>query len=318
MSNIVKVLYGSHLFGCAVPSSDHDYKLVHLESLKDLLFKDTHAVNTKTGEGNEKVESEDYSLRFYLQMLAKGQVIAMDMFFAPDSHLTFGNKEVWEGIKALKPYIITQNLGPFSGYSKAQAQRYGSKGKKLLTVQHAIHLLSSMKPKTPLEQEDCFNFLVRELSGLEGVSTGIERVNKGVDIFGEIRHLKICGKSFGATTAFDLWIGPLKELEATYGERARLATTGLDYKALYHCVRICREAVELLNTGELIFPRPEAALLLQVRTGALPDDQIREIVDENLLLLDDAMKTSSLPKKPDWDKINEFIFDVQQSFVCGF
>ena len=321
-AQIVKVLYGSRLFGCAIPSSDCDYKLIHLESLRDLLFKDTHAVNSKSGEGADKVEVEDFSLRFYLSMLAKGQVIATDMFFAPESHLTFGNREIWEGVKKLKPYIITQQVGPFMGYSRSQAWKYSNKGAKLLTVQAALRILNEVQPKPyakPLSEDlqlQGFDRICSELRGMEGISFTDENLKrKGVQ--GVIRHIVICGKSFGETTSFDLWLGPLTELEKSYGERARLSTTGLDVKAQYHCVRICREAIELLTTGELVFPRPEADLLLKIRSGQMPEDQIRATVDENMLLLETAYKTSSLPQKPDWIKINDFIYDVQSSFLAS-
>jgi len=50
----------------------------------------------------------------------------------------------------------------------------------------------------------------------------------------------------------------------TFGDRAKAAAKdgAFDRKAMYHAVRIIDEAVELLETGNLVFPRPMTILPL--------------------------------------------------------
>ena len=296
---IFKAIYGSHLFGCSVPESDEDYKCVHMETLSDLLFTDNHARQDKDESGKVKVETEDYSLRFYLKMLAGGQVIATDMFFTPRQFWT-SHTSIWEDLLELKPHIISKRVGPFCGYARSQAHKYGNKGKKLLSVQLALKLLHAKVP---------FDTLATELCGLEGIGFKTEMTPNR-----PVRHITICEKSFGETTAYPLWITPLEALEARYGERARLSTSGLDLKAQYHTVRICREAIELLRDHTITFPRPEAELLLRIRTGVLSDDALRECVEAQLAELESAMGHSTLPDGPDWPVINDFIYSKQKLF----
>jgi len=302
METVFTTLYGSHLFGCAVASSDEDYKSIHLESLQDILFKDTHALQSKNESGPVKIEGESYSLRFYLDRLASGNVIAMDMFFAPKSFWRGPhNTALWEDLQELAPHILTSNIKPFCGYARNQALKYGNKGLKLLTVQKAIKLLNANAP---------FEELQVELRGLEGIKFTTEHAAGG-----DIRHLNICGKSFGETTAYSLWLPPLIELEAQYGERARLSQTGLDLKAQYHAVRICAEAIEFLTTGRITFPRPEAQLLLKIRSGSYGEESLRDLVDAMIFELDTCKPLPTLRKTPDWDVINGFIYDTERSFI---
>ena len=306
MNCVFTTLYGSHLFGCAVASSDEDYKSIHLESLKDLLGHngDTHAVNTLDSSGVCKVEQESFSLRFYLAMLAKGQVIAMDMFFSPKQFWRESvNQAFWGELQLLKPHILTSNLKPFGSYAKNQAFKYGNKGLKLLTVQKTIRLLEANEP---------FEKLVIELVGMEGIKFTTEHAAGG-----DIRHISICGKSFGETTAYSLWLPPLRVLEQHYGERARLSTGGLDLKAQYHTVRICSEALEFLSTGHITFPRPEAMTLLKIRSGAFTEEALRELVDTKMHELESCVVTSSLRPEPDWDVINDFIYSIEKDFLAG-
>ena len=301
MRQIFRTLYGSHLFGCAVATSDEDYKSIHLEDLEDLLFKDTHAVNSKDETGPTKIEYESYSLRTYLNMLAAGQVIATDMFFAPKEFHRWRTGPLWDELLTLKPYVITRNITPFAGYARGQSYKYGSKGTKLKTVQKAIELL---------EKGVDFSELANTLKGMEGIDYSTEHAAGG-----DIQHIKICGKDFGETTDYKLWLDPLRRIEKQYGERARLSTNGIDLKAQYHAVRICSEAIELLSTGNLTFPRPEAPILRKIRAGKMQEEALRDLVDTKLIELTQVKILDSLPAKPDHEKIDDFIFSAEKDFL---
>jgi hypothetical protein len=172
---------------------------------------------------------------------------------------------------------------------------------KLLTVQKALELLRANTP---------FDKISLELVGMEGVEFKTE-----LTAGRPIRHICICGKSFGETTAYPLWISPLETLEARYGDRARLSTSGLDLKAQYHTIRICREAIELLQDHTITFPRPEADLLYKIRTGYFADEVLREMVEVDTAALEVALQKSTLPEQPNWPMINDFIFDVEKAFL---
>jgi hypothetical protein len=86
-----------------------------------------------------------------------------------------------------------------------------------------------------------------------------------------------------------------------YGARSRAAMNneGVDWKALMHAVRICDQAHELLATGHVTFPRPNAANLLQIRLGLRPYAEVAEQIEAGMKGLDGAMETSALRAQPD-------------------
>jgi hypothetical protein len=92
-----------------------------------------------------------------------------------------------------------------------------------------------------------------------------------------------------------------KHLFDEYGQRALLAekNEGVDWKAMMHATRVCREAEELLLTHTITYPRPEAALLRQIRKGELPYKRVAELLEAGLERLEECQQLSTLPEGPD-------------------
>ena len=92
MEIIVQMRFGAHLYGTATVESDLDLKAVYLPEARDILLQRVRpSVNeTRTRPPGEKntaadVDFEAYSLQRYMELLAEGQSVAIDMLFAPDS-----------------------------------------------------------------------------------------------------------------------------------------------------------------------------------------------------------------------------------------
>ena len=67
------------------------------------------------------------------------------------------------------------------------------------------------------------------------------------------------------------------KLIAGYGERStRAAESSVDFKSLSHAVRVYEQAIELLDTGTLTFPRPNAADLLAIKQGKADLDAVKD------------------------------------------
>ncbi len=85
---------------------------------------------------------------------------------------------------------------------------------------------------------------------------------------------------------------------------------GVDWKALSHAVRVARQAIELLRTGEVIFPRPEAAHLRAIKLGELPYAQVAEEIDDLLPAVEREAALSTLPETADIAWIDDFVAEV--------
>ena len=102
-----------------------------------------------------------------------------------------------------------------------------------------------------------------------------------------------------------------------YGHRAYKASLsgGKDYKSLSHAVRIASEAIELLTTGKITFPRPDAELLKKIKTEQMPYEQVAEMIEQGLVDLHEAHEKSTLRDEPDREWAQNFIYDIYSDVV---
>ena len=91
MDIIVEMRFRAHLYGTETATADLDLKAVYLPSARDILLqraaaaapsgdRKQHGARNAPGD----VDREVYSLQRYVQLLAEGQTVALDMLFAPD------------------------------------------------------------------------------------------------------------------------------------------------------------------------------------------------------------------------------------------
>jgi hypothetical protein len=82
---------------------------------------------------------------------------------------------------------------------------------------------------------------------------------------------------------------------------------GVDWKALSHAVRVGTQALELLKTGHITFPLPNAARVLAIKTGQLPYREVADEIEDFLAKVEVAASESSLPDEPDHQWIEDFV-----------
>ena len=63
-----------------------------------------------------------------------------------------------------------------------------------------------------------------------------------------------------------------------------------------------------METGKLIFPRPERKLLLKIRNKELSYDSLQSMLDELLNRIDEAMISTELPDSPDLEFADNLIY----------
>jgi len=87
---------------------------------------------------------------------------------------------------------------------------------------------------------------------------------------------------------------------------------GYDTKYAAHVVRLGLQGEELLRTGRISLPMPEAdrALTLKVRTGRFSLAEVSELISEAEHRLGDAFATSPLPEQPDISNVEQWMLTV--------
>ena len=80
MKVLTKVLVGSRLHGLDNPTSDYDYRGIHLHPLKDVLSPFKKLKNTDWIEGDE--DNTSYELADFCKLATKGNATILEVFFS--------------------------------------------------------------------------------------------------------------------------------------------------------------------------------------------------------------------------------------------
>lgn len=99
-------------------------------------------------------------------------------------------------------------------------------------------------------------------------------------------------------------------------ERAELeAAHGYDTKHASHLVRLIFQGKEALMEGHITLPRPEAPMLLDIRNGGVPYDDLLDLVGDFDKEFDEMYKISPLPREPNRKAIEELTIDITEKFL---
>lgn len=323
---LVKMMFGSHVYGTNLPTSDQDFKGVFIPDAQDLVMqRASKHIRSSTKKDDSKrntaedVDDESFSFQTYMELIRQGQTVALDMLFTPErfycSDVPVSDR--WREIVANRQNLIHKGTNAFVGYTKAQAAKYGHKGDRL----SALNLFSkAMKDWDGRRELGSYHAeiaaLVQEAASKEAEIVYIPSPN-GISDVKDIPHLQLANRKVSYTCTVDYARQVYQFVIEKYGHRARLAESanGVDWKATMHAVRIAAEAKELLLTGHITFPRPEAALLLAIRQGQLPYEQVEDLIDQGLADIKDAETKSTLAESPNHSLMDELVSNAHWSAI---
>jgi predicted nucleotidyltransferase len=322
MREIVRIKFGSHLYGTETPESDLDFKAVFVPDARDILLgrvRESIGTTTKVaGEiknTSEDVDLEAYSLQKFLNLVADGQTVAMDMLFTPAWMHVVVPDTLWLQIWDEKHHLLSRQVRGFIGYCKTQANKYGIKGSRVAASRAARDLFSVIPPQTKVREiDEAMPFTLR-FPNVEHIAV------VDVEIRGQgktVPHLEVCNRKIPFTTTAKEACAIVDRLFTEYGKRALAAerSEGIDWKALSHAVRVGRQAIELLETEKVTFPRPEAAHLIAIKRGQLAYQAVAEEIEQLLVKVEQAAERSTLPEKPNQAWIDDFVAEVYRREVC--
>jgi hypothetical protein len=314
MDLLVEMQFGSHLYGTATPQSDLDFKAVYLPDARDILLQRvqntmTHAPDKPHGEKNAPgdVDREIHSLQRYLELLAEGQTMALDMLFAPESAMTRPPSALWLEIQANAPRLVTRRASAFLRYCRQQANIYGIKGSRVSAARQALAVLVDAEAKYGTAAK--LAVAETELEAAIGISEHVTLIHLPTPADTLVRHFEVCGKKMPFTSSIKSAREIAQRLVNEYGQRALQAerNEGIDWKALSHAVRVGREALELLQTGKITFPLPYATEILSIKRGERTYEAVAETIDRHLVDVEEAAVLSSLREEPDFAFMDELV-----------
>lgn len=324
IKTIVRLRFGSHLYGTATPDSDLDIKAVYLPTARNILLQRVKPAITNNrdkarGEKNtaDDTDFEAYSPAKFLDLLADGQTVALDMLFAPASALLEPPDPLWHDIQALAPRLFSKKSTAFVSYCRQQARKYGVKGERLGAVRLALDSLTRIE--SVYGSNEKLATATAELHTLAQGHPLLAIIQLPNPNGGSATYLDIAGKKAIFSASIKSARDMVQNLYDDFGARTQAAEAnqGVDWKAMSHAVRIAAQAVEFLQTGSITFPRPHAAHLLAIKCGHLSYAVVSAEIEDLLTQVEAAAAASHLPDDIDASITDDFVAHLHERIVRG-
>jgi len=170
-------------------------------------------------------------------------------------------------------------------------------------LRKAFHLLSGCNP-------NIISFLWNRPDHYTHISNGGEILLGGKHLFLSRRRIRDAFSGYAYAQLCRLTEGAYK---GYMGERRRAIVDqyGYDTKNAATLLRLLRQGIEVLETGEIItYREDDREFLIGVKTGQLSLAQVQDYAEREFKQLNEAFEKSSMPMDNDRTKINELLVKI--------
>jgi predicted nucleotidyltransferase len=244
-----------------------------------------------------KAESVVYDIAKFLAMCAEGNPNALEILFADERdwiHVT----PAWQRLHERRQLFLTRKVQQtYLGYGLSQLKRIRTHRSWLLEPpQH-----QPTRTEFGLPEQGTFNADDRRRLE-QSLSEGLELPPEVSILLEAERRYRAAMKHWESYERWKAERNPARaELERRYG---------YDTKHAMHLIRLMRMGLEVLERGQLIVRRPDAAELVAVREGALGYEQLVARAEELERSMRDAVAASSLPPQVDYEAVDRLLLEL--------
>lgn len=289
-NKILIVLFkaGSHFFDLNGPKSDTDYRGLYLDNFQDSFesSKKIYQVDykTKIGEGKNTANDVDFtlfSLTSFFTLLKSGDFNMMEMLYVPEEKIIYKTK-LFEELVDIRDRLLVNDISAFLGFIKKEYKRYGVNIYHYKTQKDFLDFIKKWEPSDRLADhwKDILDY-GNKIEGIRFTNTKINNSEKSK----EIPSIVIAERLYQNTTSIKYLTESLESVINRYGHRQKnMAESGVEFKGLYHALRLIYEANDLFDTGQLRFPFSEERhnLLKKVKEGDIDKEYLFNIIDEEI------------------------------------
>jgi len=320
---IVKMVFGSHLYGLNTESSDTDYKGIFMPTREQILLGKiprTYSQNTgshTTRNTKDDVDFESFSLHEFVRLALTGETIALDMLHAKPEHIVSDSPiaNVYEEMQKYRTHFYSRDMKAYLGYVRRQASKYGVKGSRIAA---ANEVLDKLKYYEKLDAYVTVQDIYSKLPTGEYVrwTTQQERHMHSVP-----QHFyEVCGRKIQSTLSITQAIEIVKKIIDGYGERAKMAESneGIDWKAVSHALRAGYQLRDIYKKGDFEYPLDETSFLYNVKTGMLDfKTQVQPELENLVSEVEVLAQNSKYPAKPDQRAWDEWLMKQSEQIVVN-
>jgi len=329
---------GSALYGTQTPRSDSDFRGVFLPGAREILTGhvsfglDSNTENQRLGAGDIDISAT--SLMRFLTLLGRMDTISIEILFASraDRFLRTARHPVADMIWENRDRLIAGSADSAIGHAR---QRLGhllpDTDRSMEVFQAARDLVAGAGVERLSDSESLLDALDaldhvrvflrhndRDLnetpwSQMDRAARARNRHNRAT-LFVQVLNKQITANS-PAADALAVLDRPLDRIEAK--RRASKRGAQVAFKDAYQAIRILSQAVEFYRTRHLSFPRPEADLLVAIRTGEVSQEDIGALASRLLEEIQDLQIRAPFQDKPCAETQKAILCDAHREVVLG-
>lgn len=308
-------LGGSHAYGTNVEGSDIDIRGIALNSKEEVLLgKDFEQVVERN------TDTVIYSFNKMIKLLIDGNPNTLEIIFQKPEHYLRLTKLGKMLIDNRKLFLSKKCYYSFGGYAHQQLRRLDNKSMRELSQSgQEQHILNSVKDAFRIFKEKYFEF------DEDAIKLYIdESLHDGFDteIFMDVNLHHYPLRDYKC-----MW-SEMHNIVKDYGKLGKRATNAILHnkvnKHAMHLIRLMKAGIDILETGDFCtYCEKDHDLLMDIRNGKYMGENGQMIpeffamVDNLEARMNEAFKYTTLPDKPDMEKINELICYVNEKIVRG-
>jgi hypothetical protein len=303
---------------------------------------------------NPKFESVIYSLRKFMILAANVNPNIIELLWTdPKDHLVYQPSVVNRLMDNRNLFLSSKAKFTFSGYAFAQAAKIERHRKWIvlgevkepkredfgLPVERARQLDEvfgfikseverwnlSQFPMEELERSDLKETIWELVANVSELKVGwdnwpqayeaavVNRLAKEYDLKDEVVVLLHREREYKrAREQYSSWVNWKKNRNPA---RAVLEEkSGYDTKHASHLVRLMRMGYEILTEGKIVVKRPDREEILFVKNGGWSYEKVMEYAKDMQNKLDEAYKTTTLPKSVNFEAINNLYHELSEDY----
>lgn len=346
--------HGSHAYGLSTPESDLDLRGVCIEPIEYIVgFANSfeQAENVKYPGYEDSNDCTIFSLLKFAKLAADANPNVIEILFVEDEEVILKDHNGQFLIQNRDLFLTKKAFHTFGGYAKGQLKRLENHRQWIVSPPNPPPTREEFGlPSTPVIPADqlkaAFAAITKKLDqwNLKDMTDmdradRIEFINAMAEIIAEMNlganeTWNSAGKVLGFDTNFLLMLDKertfngIKQHFSQYENwlktrnKKRFETEEkclCDTKHASHLIRLYMECIDVLKGNGLILKRPkeERDLLLDIKTGKWGKETYSKIIEMKDRLdkdLNTAFEKSTLPNKPDLQKIDEIVRQIYLDF----
>lgn len=250
---------GSRLYGTNREGSDYDYRGFTIPPYEYLLGLASNFKDTEVPGADHKV----YSMKRFIELLLAGDPQCTELLFV-DKDKIIKITDVGQSLLDVREHVVSNKI-----YRRVMGFGY-SEYRKAMGVKWEIEGRTKSEDGVVLDIRNVFK---PDKDSMDGV----------LEILMKDKPVKVVPstKTLGAKRK--------KEFE----------DFGFGVSSAVHAIRLTKQVTELMTTGTMTFPRPEADVLKAIRTGKVEKSEVEKIFEQSRGDAEAARDNSQLPDAPD-------------------